>query len=159
GSIEDKLSNFSLEKGTIKEEIKRISPELEKLRDAVEKRNKQLRTLEKRINEITDRIYKDFSKSVGVANIREYEENRLKDAQNVAEERLNLSSQLSKLKYQLEYEQNRDMNSRIQELESSVSALENDLKHVQNKESEAKLAAEKATEEINQLKDEAKGIL
>lgn len=70
------------------------------LRDAVEKRNAELRKLEKRINEITDRIYKDFSKSVGVANIREYEENQLKDAQNVAEERLNLSSQLSKLKYQ-----------------------------------------------------------
>ncbi|WJX18420.1 Structural maintenance of chromosomes protein 1, variant 2 [Trifolium repens] len=156
GSIEDKLSNFSLEKGTIKEEIKRISPELKKLRDAVEKRNKELRTLEKRINEITDRIYKEFSKSVGVANIREYEENRLKDAQNVAEERLNLSSQLAKLKYQLEYEQNRDMSSRIQELESSVTALEDDLKRVQSKEGEAKLAAEKAAEEINQLKDEAK---
>lgn len=70
------------------------------LNDAVDKRNAEIRKLEKRINEITDRIYKDFSKSVGVANIREYEENRLKDAQNVAEERLNLSSQLSKLKYQ-----------------------------------------------------------
>jgi len=70
------------------------------LRDAVEKRNKELHTLEKRINEITDRIYKEFSKSVGVANIREYEENRLKDAQSLQEERLKLSSQLSKLKYQ-----------------------------------------------------------
>ena len=70
------------------------------LRDAVEKRNKELHTLEKRINEITDRIYKEFSRSVGVANIREYEENRLKDAQSLAEERLKLSSQLSKLKYQ-----------------------------------------------------------
>ncbi|CAK8571767.1 unnamed protein product [Lathyrus sativus] len=155
-SIEDKLSNFSLEKGTIKEEIKRISPELEKLGIAVEKRNRELLTLEKRINEITDRIYRDFSKSVGVANIREYEENRLKDAQNVAEERLKLSSQLSKLKYQLEYEQNRDMSSRIEELKSSISDLENDLNRVQNKEAEAKLASEKATEEINQLKDEAK---
>lgn len=64
-----------------------------------------------------------------------------------------------KLFCRLEYEQNRDMSSRIQELESSVSALENDLKRVQNKEAEAKLAAENATEEINQLKDEAKGIL
>ncbi|KAL5068070.1 hypothetical protein RYX36_018957 [Vicia faba] len=155
-SIEDKLLNFSHEKGTIKEEIKRSSPELKKLGDAVHKRNIELLTLEKRINEITDRIYRDFSKSVGVANIREYEENRLKDAQNVAEERLKLSSQLSKLKYQLEYDQNRDMSSRIQELESSVSALETDLKRVQNKEAEAKLAAEKVTEEINQLKDEAK---
>ena len=47
-----------------------------------------------------DRIYRDFSQSVGVANIREYEEKQLKEAQEVAEERLNLSNQLAKLKYQ-----------------------------------------------------------
>ena len=63
-----------------------------------------------------------------------------------------------KLFCRLEYEQNREMSSRIQELESSVSALENDLKRVQNKEAEAKLAAEEVTEEINQLKDEVKGM-
>lgn len=59
-----------------------------------------MKKLEKRINEIVDRIYKDFSQSVGVANIREYEETQLKNAQNVAEERLDLSNQLAKLKYQ-----------------------------------------------------------
>ena len=63
-----------------------------------------------------------------------------------------------KLFCRLEYEQNRDMSSRIQELESSVSALEIDLKGVHTKEAEAKLAAEKVTEEINHLKDEVKGI-
>ncbi|KAG4981974.1 hypothetical protein JHK87_026723 [Glycine soja] len=155
-SIEDKLSNLSQEKKTIKERIECISPDLQKLNDAVNKSNADVRKLEKRINEITDRIYRDFSKSVGVANIREYEENRLKAAQSIAEERLNLSSQLSKLKYQLEYEQNRDMNSRIQELEASLGALEKDLKRVHDREAAAKLAAENATEEINQLKEEAK---
>ncbi|KAL2323430.1 hypothetical protein Fmac_027809 [Flemingia macrophylla] len=155
-SIEDKLSNLSQEKETIKERIKHIIPELQKLNDDVNKKNADIRKLEKRINEITDRIYRDFSKSVGVANIREYEENRLKAAQNVAEERLKLSSQLSKLKYQLEYEQNRDMSTRIQELESSLSSLENDLKRVQDREIEAKSEAEKATEEINQFKEEIK---
>jgi structural maintenance of chromosome 1 len=146
---------LSGEKRTIEKTIERISPELNKLRDAVEIRNTKIRKLEKSINEITYGMYKDFSKSVGVANICEYEENRLKTAQNVAEEKLNLNSQLSKLKYQLKYEQNRDMSSRIQELESSVSALKNDLKQVQNQEAEVKLAAETATKDINQLKNEA----
>ncbi|XP_057449272.1 structural maintenance of chromosomes protein 1-like [Lotus japonicus] len=153
-SISDKLSNLNQEKETMKEMIESMTPDLHKLNGAVDKRNAELRKLEKKINEITDQIFEDFSKSVGVANIREYEENQLKDAQNVADERLNLNSQLSKLKYQLEYEQNRDMSSQIQELESSLSALENDLKLVQNKEAEAKLAAENATENINQLKGE-----
>jgi len=58
----------------------------------------------------------------------------------------------------LEYEQNRDMSSRILELEASLSALEKDLKRVQDREAAAKLAAEKATEEVDQLKEEVKGI-
>ena len=67
---------------------------------AVDRRSIQINRWEKDINEIVDHIYKEFIKSVGVANIREYEENQLKAAQDMAEERLSLSSQLSKLKYQ-----------------------------------------------------------
>lgn len=55
---------------------------------------------EKRINDIVDRIYKKFSESVGVRNIREYEENQLKAVQEMSEERLNLHNQQSKLKSQ-----------------------------------------------------------
>ena len=70
------------------------------LNSDVDRRRIEITRREKKINEIVDRIYKEFSKSVGVANIREYEENQLKAAQDMAEERLSLSSQLSKLKYQ-----------------------------------------------------------
>ena len=66
---------------------------------AVDRRSIQINRWEKDINEIVEHLYKEFSKSVGVANIREYEENQLKAAQDMAEERLSLSSQLSKLKY------------------------------------------------------------
>lgn len=70
------------------------------LKDSIDKRSSDIRKLEKRINEIVDRIYKDFSQAVGVKNIREYEENQLKEAQSMAEERFNVSDQLAKLKYQ-----------------------------------------------------------
>ncbi|KAJ0051873.1 hypothetical protein Pint_01726 [Pistacia integerrima] len=155
-SIDDKLANLRKEKRNIKEEIGRINPDLRKLKDVIDRRTTEIKKLEKRINEIVDRLYKDFSRSVGVANIREYEENQLKAAQNVAEERLNLSSQLSKLKYQLEYEQKRDVESRISRLESSLVTFENDLKEIQNKEADVKSSTEKATSEINRWKEELK---
>ena len=63
-------------------------------------RKKAIQKLESRINEIVDKIYKSFSESVGVSNIREYEENELRGAQELAERRLSLSSQVSKLKNQ-----------------------------------------------------------
>jgi len=58
----------------------------------------------------------------------------------------------------LEYEKKRDMDLRIKELESSLNSLENNLKNVQKKESEAKVAAEKTTSEINRLKEEVQGM-
>lgn len=47
-----------------------------------------------------DKVYRDFSISVGVKNIREYEERQLKDAQALQERKLTLNTQMSKLKYQ-----------------------------------------------------------
>lgn len=156
-SIEDKLANLRQEKRNIKEEIGRIKPDLQKLKDKIDRRTTDINKLESRINEITDRLYRDFSESVGVANIREYEENQLKAAENVAEERLNLSNQLAKLKYQLEYEQKRDVESRIKKLESSLSTLENDLKQVKKKEGDVKSATETATGDITRWKEEMRG--
>ncbi|XVE72930.1 hypothetical protein DITRI_Ditri11bG0077200 [Diplodiscus trichospermus] len=157
-SIEGKLRNLKQEKKNIKDRIGQVTPEVQKLRDVIDKRSKNIMKLEKGINETVDLLFENFSHSVGMANIHEYEENQLKAAQNMAEERLSLSNQLAKLKYQLEYEQRRDVESRIKKLESSLSSLENDLTLVHKKEAEVKLATEKASEEINRWKEEVKGM-
>ncbi|XP_043715175.1 structural maintenance of chromosomes protein 1 isoform X2 [Telopea speciosissima] len=154
-NIEDKLSKLKQEKLNIKEEIGHIEPDLQKLKSITAKRATEIKKLEKRINEIVDRIYKVFSESVGVKNIREYEENQLKAAQQMAEEKLALSNQMSKLKSQLEYEENRDMEAPITKLQSSLGALEKELRHVEKKDADAKLVTEKAIDQINQWKEEA----
>ncbi|KAL5711873.1 Structural maintenance of chromosomes protein 1 [Ranunculus cassubicifolius] len=155
-NIQGKLKKLEQEKTNIKKEIRTNDPELEKLRSQSTKRATELMKLEKRINEIVDRIYKDFSKSVGVSNIREYEENQLKGAQEMAEQRIGLSNQLSKLKSQLEYEQKRDMDSPITELESYLVLLEKKLSDAEKKDAEVKAVTETAANEINELKAEVK---
>lgn len=60
--------------------------------------------------------------------------------------------------FRLEYEQNRDMESRIKELQHSISNLQKDLERVQKKEAEAKSAAEKASGEILRWKEEVQGM-
>ncbi|XP_031403402.1 structural maintenance of chromosomes protein 1 [Punica granatum] len=155
-SLKDKLENLKQERQNLRTEINRMNPELLKLKDSINKRNSDITKLEKRINEIVDRIYKDFSQKVGVKNIREYEENQLKEAQSMAEERFNVSDQLAKLKYQLEYEKKRDVDSRISELESSIGNMEDKLKDIQNEEAKVKAVAEQAAEEIGNWKEEIK---
>ncbi|CAA7403241.1 unnamed protein product [Spirodela intermedia] len=153
--MRDKLSKLKEEKQNMKGEIGRQTPELEKLKKVVIKRREEIQRLEKRINEIVDTIYKDFSESVGVKNIREYEENQLKAAQELSERRLKLSNQMSKLKYQLEYEQKRDLKSPIAKLETSIKSLDEELERIQRKDMEAQLAAEETSTQMNKLKEEA----
>lgn len=51
------------------------------------------------------------------------------------------------------------MESRIKELESSISALRNDLEQVKDKEDKAKSSAEEATDHITRYEKEVKGTV
>eukprot|EP00250_Pteridium_aquilinum_P035761 c9905_g1_i1 orf=330-3992(-) len=157
-TIEDKLLKLHQEREIIHREIDRVTPEIKKTRENIMTRNKAIMKLENRINEIVDRIYKDFSKSVGVANIREYEENQLRAAQDLAERRLSLSSQISKLKNQLQYEQRRDTKAPLQKIGAILEALREDLARVQSQESEAKAAMDAAAQQLEEMKQEADEI-
>ncbi|KAL8142615.1 hypothetical protein V2J09_015647 [Rumex salicifolius] len=152
-NINEKLSKLEMEKRNIEEEIKRIEPELSELNNAIKKRDDEIRKLEERINEIVDRICKEFSESIGVENIRAYEETQLTVAQELADKRVALSSQISKLRSQLEYEQRQDMESQIKNLQASISDLEISLKKAQEREEEAKLQMEYINTEIDRLKE------
>ncbi|KAM0944955.1 putative structural maintenance of chromosomes protein [Dioscorea sansibarensis] len=154
-TIQEKLSKLKVEKQNVREEIARLNPELEKLKKLIEKGAQDIQDRERRINDKVDQIYKDFSVSVGVENIREYEEQQLKIAQETSEERLKLTNQMSKCKYQLEYERKRDMDSPIAKLMSLLDSLVDELKEIQMKEADAKLAAKEVAEQMEQLKDEA----
>lgn len=154
-NIQEKLSRLKEEKINVKEEINRLEPELQKLENLITKKTKDIGKLEKRINEIVDRIYKEFSQSVGVSNIREYEENQLKAAQDMYDRKRNLQNQMTKLRYQLEYEQKRDMNAPIQKLESSLRSLDEDLKDIQLKDSNAKEEGKQIESQMEELKAEA----
>ena len=65
--------------------------------------------MEAKIHAIEDEVYADFSESVGVANIREYEENQLATLRRGAEERARFTQQRAKLTEQLNFERSRDV--------------------------------------------------
>ncbi|KAL5229662.1 hypothetical protein ABZP36_028438 [Zizania latifolia] len=154
-NLREKLLRLASEKSNIEEEINHLEPVEEELEARLGKKEREVRVLEKKINEIVDRIYKDFSKSVGVKNIREYEERQLKDAQALQERKLSLSNQMSKLKYQLEYEQKRDMQAPIMKLKETHESLEKELKSLQERESGARAEAEQILNQMEELKAEA----
>ncbi|GAB2282248.1 Structural maintenance of chromosomes protein 1 [Dionaea muscipula] len=153
-NVKEKLASLEKEKKNIVEEVGRIESENRKRDAIIKKRAGEIKMLEKRINEIVDRIYGDFSKSVGVENIRVYEEKQLSVAKEMVEKRVALSNQISKLKCQLEYEKRQDMESQVLQLKSSLTALNEELEKVKGREIHVNQEKEKISLEINKLKEE-----
>ncbi|WVZ83418.1 hypothetical protein U9M48_030567 [Paspalum notatum var. saurae] len=153
-NLREKLQKLTSERNNIKAEINHLEPGKLELEIRLAEKKAEVKNLEKEINEIVDKVYRDFSISVGVKNIREYEERQLKDAQALQERKLSLSNQMSKLKYQLEYEQKRDMQAPIVKLDTHES-LEKELKGLQEREFGAKAEAEQILTQMDELKAEA----
>ena len=64
--------------------------------------------LEGERDKAVDRIFKAFCKSIGIANIREYEGKELRVAQERAKKKLDFLNVESRLKNQIDYERSRD---------------------------------------------------
>ncbi|KAL2653551.1 hypothetical protein R1flu_021679 [Riccia fluitans] len=152
--LERKLKQLTDERATIEREISRLTPDIEQLREIIADRSRIMSNLEVRMNEIVDRIYKDFSESVGVANIREYEENQLRAAQELAERRLSLNSQIAKIKNQLQYEQRRDTEAPLRKLSDTLNSLRNELVRAETSESELKAGTDEIAAHLEELKRE-----
>lgn len=155
-SIEDKLLKLEKEKKNIEKEIRRIEPEHKNLDNVIKRRAEEIKKIDERINEIVDRIYRNFSETVGV-DIRAYEETQLTADAEMFERKVTLRNQISKLKYQIEYEQKQDLESQIAQIQSSIESFKDRLKALQEREVEIKSEMESITAEINQVKDELQG--
>ncbi|KAG1680337.1 hypothetical protein FOA52_015427 [Chlamydomonas sp. UWO 241] len=109
---------------------------------AVEARQAEVEELRARINEVADKAFAPFSKKVGVASVREWEEQHAAFEADVAKRRADLSQQESKLIAQVGYEKGRDLRKpadaraaelakdvkRKEELEAQVALVQDGLK-------------------------------
>ena len=107
------------------------------------------------MNEITDTVFREFSRKVGVKNIREYEELQLKEQQEIREKRLLLNTELSKIKSQLEYEGKRDTKKPLEKVEKQISEDSVKLEKLKKKEKELIASSKVEKESIANLEREA----
>ncbi|KAL6760529.1 RecF/RecN/SMC [Haematococcus lacustris] len=103
-------------------------PEVERLRAAVAARQSEMEALETRMNAVSDSAFAAFSKRLGLASIREYEDAHEAFEARVAKERAARTAQENKIRNQLEYERGRDfagpLAKRQQDLDKDRARME-----------------------------------
>ncbi|KAF8156010.1 condensin complex subunit SMC1 [Crassisporium funariophilum] len=88
----------------IDRELKTISPELKKARTTFTSLQGRIAQLSATINAAEDGVFSGFCRKIGVSDIREYEEQQLKVAQDESQARLRFDIQIARLSNQAAFE-------------------------------------------------------
>uniref|UniRef100_A0A8C8GE76 SMC hinge domain-containing protein n=1 Tax=Oncorhynchus tshawytscha TaxID=74940 RepID=A0A8C8GE76_ONCTS len=111
------------EMSRLEAELANVESQLEMQKENMEIKELEMKKLQDRINQMEDVVFSDFCAEIGVANIREYEQEHLKQQQDVDRKRLEFESQRTCLKAQLEYEQGQleQQRKKMKKLEETIA--------------------------------------
>ncbi|KAM6093503.1 structural maintenance of chromosomes protein 1B [Chlamydotis macqueenii] len=112
------LANLYTEKSKLESELVNIESQHDMLNEGVAQRKEKMEEFQKKINEVEDAVFQEFCEEVGIENIRVYEQEHVRQQEEIDKRRLEFESQKTRLNVQLEY--NRD---HLQKLTNAVSKL------------------------------------
>ncbi|KAM4782959.1 structural maintenance of chromosomes protein 1B isoform 1-T1 [Cyanocitta cristata] len=113
-----RLANLFMEKSKLESELVNIEAQYDMLNEGVVQRKEKIQEFQKKINEVEDDVFREFCEEIGIENIRVYEQEHVRQQEEIDKRRLEFENQRTRLKIQLEY--NRD---HLQKLTNSVSKL------------------------------------
>ncbi|OQS04148.1 structural maintenance of chromosomes protein [Thraustotheca clavata] len=162
-TTEDKISKLKTRMQECKKRIAALVPEIKKVKKSMNTRQASINEIESQIHSVEDQLFKDFSKSFGIKNIREYEENVIKQQQERIDRRRKLHNHMAKIQAQLQYLENHDNRRRWNYAKAAVTketitlqAIENEKKalvaQTSKLDADNKAKAEAATAAQNALK-------
>ncbi|XP_058500406.1 structural maintenance of chromosomes protein 1B [Solea solea] len=144
-------------------EISRMESEIENLDyqiqmqlESVEAKEAEMGKIRDQINQMEDLVFSDFCAEIGVNNIREYEQEHLKQQAELDKKRLEFESQCARLSVQLEYEQGRLEQQKKQLHKMELTIMEEERIMAEQKEDEEKLllAVEEAQDKLLQVENQ-----
>ncbi|MEE6477609.1 hypothetical protein FKM82_011569 [Ascaphus truei] len=99
------LANCYMEKSRLDSELANVASQLTMLGEELESRALKIEDIQQQMNKVEDKVFKEFCEEIGVSNIREYEEEHVKQQQETDKRRLEFENQTTRLGIQLEYSQ------------------------------------------------------
>ena len=163
--VEAKLKRFQDEMTSINDALKPIIPEREATEKSIKAFEAKIVELDAKIHDISDEIYAEFSKRVGIKNIREHEEERETRRKKQAEAKAEFASQRARVVELLDYEKSRDNDSAIKrnekdikKCEKEIETLETELEKLNQSTAEMKTQLKELDGELKRAKDDARSV-
>uniref|UniRef100_A0A665X583 Structural maintenance of chromosomes protein n=1 Tax=Echeneis naucrates TaxID=173247 RepID=A0A665X583_ECHNA len=100
------LSLNMQEKSKLESELANFGPRINDIKRIIQSREREITDLRDRMNLVEDEVFVEFCEEIGVRNIREFEEEKVKRQNEIAKKRLEFETQKTRLGIQLDYEKN-----------------------------------------------------
>ncbi|KAL7988269.1 hypothetical protein Chor_007188 [Crotalus horridus] len=94
------------EKSKLESELANFGPRINDIKHIIHGRDREMKELKEKMNQVEDEVFEEFCREIGVRNIREFEEEKVKRQNEIAKKRLEFENQKTRLGIQLDFEKN-----------------------------------------------------
>jgi len=149
------LSLNMQEKSKLESELANFGPRINDIKRIVQSRERDMKELKDRMNLVEDEVFLDFCKEIGVRNIREFEEEKVKRQNEIAKKRLEFETQKTKLGIQLDYEKNqlKEDQEKVVMWEQTVKKDENEIEKMKKEEQRHMKIIDETMAQLQDLKN------
>lgn len=156
---EEKRDQFMQQQKLRDSTLAELQQEKDSINKTIAEKRVHLEELESIIKVIEATVFGSFSNRIGVENIREYEETRVKKHKDLIKQKNNFAEQRSTLEAQLEYELKKDFDNALRTCDKQISTTKSELENLKKEINELTKETDKITREcdsLNASRDELK---
>ncbi|XP_060892004.1 structural maintenance of chromosomes protein 1B [Labrus mixtus] len=137
-------------------EIANLDSQIQMQQESVDAKDAQMKKIRDQIDQMEDLVFSDFCAEIGVDSIREYEHEHLKHHTELDKKRLEFESQCTRLKAQLEYEQDQlnKQKKKLANLEETIAKEQRILAEQRKDEERLLVAVEEGQNKLLELKNQ-----
>ncbi|KAI7789790.1 structural maintenance of chromosomes 1A, like [Triplophysa rosa] len=150
------LSLNMQEKSKLESELANFGPRINDIKRIVQSRERDMKDLKDRMNVVEDEVFVEFCKEIGVRNIREFEEEKVKRQNEIAKKRLEFETQKTRLAIQLDYEKNqlKEDQEKVIMWEQTVKKDENEIERLKKEEQRNMKIIDETMAQLQDLKNQ-----
>uniref|UniRef100_A0AAR2KB15 Structural maintenance of chromosomes protein n=1 Tax=Pygocentrus nattereri TaxID=42514 RepID=A0AAR2KB15_PYGNA len=150
------LSLNMQEKSKLESELANFGPRINDIKRIIQSRERDMKELKDRMNLVEDEVFLEFCKEIGVRNIREFEEEKVKRQNEIAKKRLEFETQKTRLAIQLDYEKNqlKEDQEKVVMWEQTVKKDENEIERLKKEEQRHMKIIDETMAQLQDLKNQ-----
>ncbi|CBX94890.1 similar to structural maintenance of chromosomes protein 1A [Plenodomus lingam JN3] len=139
-----------------KNELRGVRPNYEQQAQRLRNREEELRRYQDAVNQVSDQIFAAFCQRLGYDSIRDYESQQGSAQQKAAEERLEFTTQRSRLQFMMKQLQSsyEGIEARLKNAEDEIKRKSADIAELESKRTELQEASDVLQAELEKLQEE-----